>query len=830
MSADRDGDSEMLSSSESSPDSEPQTPTGTSRAGQPSNFPTSELSPPGSQEPSGPRFPKPEFLDAPDKSLRLPRMEYMDGTKGEGESAQVGAEGSEVWEEEEQGSSAAREQPGQAWLNNKKADEDFQRAMEYVVDRDFSLSLPIRKFRRSHVPVPPTDRFKFTPVAVSKKAPRLWDRKPMTPFNSRSRSHKVWKRFLASTSKDIGGDSDHIPFLTEINQSEYRNVLRGVKRQCTATCVSVERGRSFLETKWEMEDVGMRQRKYVPRTDIFIPGEEEPCPVPDNEPSQHVADPQCAEDQTELDSAGNHDVVDPPTVAPSENTIDEEIEENSSSDPTDDTTASCQAPVVEDHAKLDEETQPAVNPPTVQVALASDPEDLEFGEPSTLVTPLLDEAENATPLDTVKVEQAVVEAATPLAIASGRRLPRLEGDDEELLSNFLSRAQAKRAAARSAISNKDPESTNWEGLARSPTPRARRVLEDLDKNSPSSPRQVSPSKLRQTPASPSPKPSLPLEEDEGEKREETEEDQQPRAATPWRRSTRRAISKPQRQPPAVPNTIPVRRSNGTEFVFLQRSEEQQLALTTRANTRRNKADAQLPHLVLHAMQAKEFQCASTQGESNISSCSPKKSPRKRIRIVKKVTWNEEQLVQYEGDTYDDGDNNVEINQQETRPPPRPIISQPVKREKLDSGTRRSNNNPKSKPSKQPASTHSHPQPAKSPTVTRKVRKLGLSANRDAITSSISVSTSGSHNNNATLATSATAAASAAKTATKKIASSHPGTPIAKRKKLAPRSPKAIAFKVPDDSAPKIAGSTAAITRSARAAKIGASSLPRKTKV
>ncbi|KAK2782213.1 hypothetical protein FQN53_000132 [Emmonsiellopsis sp. PD_33] len=138
MSADRDGDSEMLSSSESSPDSEPQTPTGTSRAGQTSTFPNSELSPPGSQEPSGPRPPKLEFLDVPEKSLRLPRMEYMDA-KGEGESAQVAADGSEGWEEEEQGSSAARQQPGQAWMNNKKADEDFQRAMEYVVDRDFSL-------------------------------------------------------------------------------------------------------------------------------------------------------------------------------------------------------------------------------------------------------------------------------------------------------------------------------------------------------------------------------------------------------------------------------------------------------------------------------------------------------------------------------------------------------------------------------------------------------------------------------------------------------------------------------------------------------------------
>ncbi|KLJ09424.1 hypothetical protein EMPG_15159 [Blastomyces silverae] len=108
-----------------------------------------------------------------------------------------------------------------------------------------------------------TDRFKFTPKAVSKKAPRLWDRKPMTPFNSRSSSHKVWKRFLASSFNNVGGyGADHDVFLTEINDSStLRGVLRGVKRRCTAACVGVERGRSFLETKWEMEDIGARKRE-----------------------------------------------------------------------------------------------------------------------------------------------------------------------------------------------------------------------------------------------------------------------------------------------------------------------------------------------------------------------------------------------------------------------------------------------------------------------------------------------------------------------------------------------------------------------------------------
>ncbi|KKZ61889.1 hypothetical protein EMCG_03588 [[Emmonsia] crescens] len=489
----------------------------------------------------------------------------------------------------------------------------------------------------------------------------------------------------------------------------------------------------------------------------------------------------------------------------------------------------------EDPAKLDGQDID-VAPPAMQEQTGTlDPENLEFGEDITLVTSPLLRAESAL-LTTANIDNATKEAVTPLAIPTSRLLfPTLEGDDADFITDFLSQAQAKRAAAKSAMPSNESENASWEDPAPSPTPRARRVLEDLDKNSPSSPRQqVSSSKPRQPPVSPSPKTPPAIDPEQGEIeqeeqgqeiREETEDQQQPRVATPWRRSTRKNFSRTQRHTPTVPNHIPVRRSNGTEFVFLQRSEEQQLSLTTKANTRRNKGDAQFPCFVLQAINAKEYDPSGNSNGDTGGPASPRKSPRKRIRIVKKVMWDEEHLVQYEGETYENEEQSMEIGQGSHSP--KPAISQPAKRErkkKNQDPNTTSNSDDKSKLNKQPVSTQSDPQPAKSPTVMKKVRKLGFSGNSDP--SKI----------NHTSTTAATAPASTKiSTATRKIASSHPGTPI-QRKKLAPKS---IVFKVSDDRASKISiaattGSTttstgnAAPTTRAAAKKFGSSCLPRNT--
>ncbi|OAX79732.1 hypothetical protein ACJ72_05943 [Emergomyces africanus] len=655
---------------------------------------------------------------------------------------------------------------------------------------------------------------------MSKKAPRLWDRKPMTPFNSRSRSHKVWKRFLASTSSDIGGNGvDHDTFFTEINNSSaHRGILRGVKRRCTAACVGVERGRSFLETKWEAEDMGTRKRKYAPLTeDCRWESVENTYPVSDTddiEPNKHVEEQQKTEqkvvDQNELGLdwlTGQHGktrLVSCQTLGIySQDPEDPELDD-----------------MDVDHPAIQEQTE------------TLSPEEFKFGDLATTVTLL--EAENAF-ITTAKIKKAAEEAVTPLAIPPSRPLfPTLEGDDADFITHFLSQAQAKRAAAKSGPPGNESENASWEDPARSPTPRTRRVLQDLDKNSsPSSPRQQqSPSKRRQTSISPSTKPPSAIESEEEEIEPsghakvievETEVDpHQPRAGTPRRRSTRKNLSRTQRHTPTVPNHIPVRRSNGTETTVVPDYQ---------ANTRRNKGDAQFPCFVLQAINAKEYDpFVSSNGETG-GPVSPRKSPRKRIRIVKKVMWDDEHLVQYEGETYDNINDEQSVEIDSGGHSPKPVISQPTKMEKKKKNsdpnhTSKSSNN-KSKPDKQPLTTHSDLRLVKSPMVTRKVRKLGE-------TNSLSL--------NSVALPSATAApappSTRISTSTRKI-SSHPGTPV-QRKKLAPKSPKAIVFKVSDDRTPKISavattarstttvpGSAAPTTRAA-AKKFGGSCLPRHT--
>ncbi|OJJ49412.1 hypothetical protein ASPZODRAFT_157806 [Penicilliopsis zonata CBS 506.65] len=109
MAADPDGDSEMASSSESdnvlSDDSGPDSRTPTKiRPG----FAASELSPPGSQ------------------------------TQASGESNTETSFG-KIIGAATSGSATQEEQLGASWMT-KRAEEEYQRAWEYVIDRDLSLN------------------------------------------------------------------------------------------------------------------------------------------------------------------------------------------------------------------------------------------------------------------------------------------------------------------------------------------------------------------------------------------------------------------------------------------------------------------------------------------------------------------------------------------------------------------------------------------------------------------------------------------------------------------------------------------------------------------
>lgn len=251
----------------------------------------------------------------------------------------------------------------------------------------------------------------------------------------------------------------------------------------------------------------------------------------------------------------------------------------------------------------------------------------------------MDNKKSETEKDTAPAEEIDSAEQESTLVRSALR-SSLDGEDAELLNNFLSKAKAKREAKAAMAPQEDvEEETVEEAVPDFPTPRSRRVLEELDTNSPSpSPQKAqaaSPCKADDHSGSPLRKETI------KEDKKQTENDQQQPGSPTTRRSTR---TRAPRNPPRTTTTIPLslRRAKGTEFVFLQRTEAQELALATRKNTRQNKGDSVLPKYTLRALARKK--------ESNERSPSPdgsSTSVHKKRDARKTVCWNDARLVEFE---------------------------------------------------------------------------------------------------------------------------------------------------------------------------------------
>ncbi|CRG84820.1 hypothetical protein PISL3812_02010 [Talaromyces islandicus] len=583
MSADLDGDSEMLSSSGSA------SPTG---ARTPTFNPISELSPPGSQTAS--------YHGA----LGEPAIGSPTAPFDQGRGASWGAQTSNPQQQQQ-----SKEPPGASW-NNQRAQEEYARALDSVVDRDFSL----QRFMTEEFGDPfdesdlleesvgniaqVTNQISFTPTAATKRnPPRAWERVPSTAFLARHKSRKIWKRFRQSmellrerTGTVAVSRIEEKEFKSEINASANADYRRAMKRQRLVAGQNNDndgaqtgRGRSFLETKWEFE-IGRRRRKLV-------------ALMRQQQDGEHSFDGE------EVPRLGN---------------------------------------------ELLEEPTRLTSPETDAYAAAADVlsqgsegiRDLDSSEAfGDAVNPTLEMASSEAAAEIVEI----VAKQEPNLVRSALRMNSLDGEDVALLSEFLSRAQAKRAANAAML----PTKTEQVVSLSSPTVRSRRALEELDKNSPSpqkTPLVSTPAKgLDKAAESPTPKalPSHDVNEDAA--REES-------SPSTCRRSTRTKLLKarPQAhsQRPAIPNQIPVRRANGTEFVFLQRTEAQELALVTRKNTRRNKGNAMLPRQFLQSC-VKQDQ--SNEEQSQEDGESKGRAPSSRSGS-KQVCWKDEELVEYAPET------------------------------------------------------------------------------------------------------------------------------------------------------------------------------------
>ncbi|KAK2873256.1 hypothetical protein FQN49_002490 [Arthroderma sp. PD_2] len=458
------------------------------------------------------------------------------------------------------------------------------------------------------------ERFRFTPVATSKKAPRLWDRKATTPVLPRSRTQKIWKRYLASTSLESEDMRDTDTFCTEINLAATLAALRGVKRLRLAQTGDYERGRSFLETKWETE-TGERRRKYV------APAEEGEGVV---DSAGTTATTATSADFLVRGNSGCEDI----------GPLDDEVCSSPCNNPGD-------TPQLEDTSSSEETALEAVTPPEERTMA------VDINQQKT--TPTLP---NTSPEERGDTEEETYFDAVTEPMAAGpeqgekprRNVSILDGDDAELISDFLSQARAKRAALTPMKGD-----ASVDRVPESPTPNPRRALEAMDGNSPRSHRRLaSPDKLQP--------PNFYFA-----RRPSRGEPPRPLEAV-WEGNC--MLLKPvveisvehERHAPRIPDQIPMRRRKGTEFVFMQRTDDQQTALLTKANTRLNKG-TRPPHKLLPILNKAIADLEKGRGQEE------GQQRHQADQSKKQVKWNDDALIEYCGHNIPEFDAEVYQNSQ-----------------------------------------------------------------------------------------------------------------------------------------------------------------------
>lgn len=224
----------------------------------------------------------------------------------------------------------------------------------------------------------------------------------------------------------------------------------------------------------------------------------------------------------------------------------------------------------------EEPVQADVDP---QVDLIDDPEQIKAIDTANEVI-----AESELEQAIKKVETAKQQEDPPLRkTRSGARF----SDDTNMLRDFLNRAQASKAAKTPILSPLDAPKPQT-----SPRRSPRKAL-GSHKGPAKSPQNIG--DVANRPGTPPGISKVDVDSDEAEEN----------AATPTscRRSTRTRLPAPSKPPPGAPSFIPVRRADGTDPVVLQKSQAQELAMVTRANTRRNKGQSKPPLLALKDLPA-----------------------------------------------------------------------------------------------------------------------------------------------------------------------------------------------------------------------------------
>jgi len=468
-------------------------------------------------------------------------------------------------------------------------------------------------------PSPSPKRYTFTPRRVA-KLPRAWERAPATPFAPRTEGQKIWKRVplgeIQANSKIAQG--------THNREEEELKVLKRLRADRN------EENATYLGTKWD-DTPDMVKRKVSHGVDnrnefqtytesiskqavggITLDAE------PAMEDSNEILEPS---DNVKLRALPSDNI---PTAGAVKEIVlvdNRAVEKGRENIMVDD---SVSAPAEEDSLLEVMATYETSN----LAATPKDIHDIPLVEPAT-------PAGGSSPGRTEEVHahrereysssdagqdqspHARRRRSSLAALFTGHGLmclpepaqdvttlnvnptssqpPAAAHDDTAFLHEFLTRARAQKAA-KVSLSPERPVV-----CPTSPVKKSRHAL-----------------------AAPTPNSALPenLHLRRDDMSERTSEATLP--ASPCRRSQRTRLQRAQSAITAVPG----RRSNGTEYVFRPRSEAQEIAFATRANTKRNKGDAMHPKVKLPYINGPAM------------NPSPTKSPRRR-KGCKVVSWDEE---------------------------------------------------------------------------------------------------------------------------------------------------------------------------------------------
>ena len=452
----------------------------------------------------------------------------------------------------------------------------------------------------------PSKPVTFTPTRA-KPRPRAWERKPSTPFAPRTGAQKIWKRVplqdLASTVNTIRR-KDGVPG---------SGIMRPVKRLRVESVTGPDDKENFhsIPVKWEAVASPDRspRRKAAATYHNHVQPPRSPTPADETSIKQApIAHPRLsAAGSLELDQEGSKYLffgessqifVDAGGTMEPKDVVETQLSLEAGDDTQ--TTTEQLLGEVDVFLRISPESSPTrFVPASMSFSISpirSDPASAMAAmspQPSLAKSPQLSQLPLAAPESELEIYfEPGLESQASTQTEAIPTVAHNDPDDTSYLQDFLLRSRASKAAK---LQTELPAADH--DLTAAPT----RFLEEPEPSFLLTTFQI------ETPTSPPPATT-----------DEDEDEIESKASSPCRRSSRLTrLPRLQKPSTSLPNSIALRRLNGTEFISMQR-EAQSLAVATRGNTRKNKGSALAVHARLEQLKSETPSDSEEQHESKKS--------------------------------------------------------------------------------------------------------------------------------------------------------------------------------------------------------------------